>query len=366
MKQIWIINHYATRMYYEEAGRHYWFAEHLSRAGFKPVIFCASTVHNSDKYISTGIEKYAIETKNGIDFVFIKTPRYKGNGMDRIKNMVMFYRNIIKVSKKYARLKGNPDVVYSSSVHPLALVAGLKIAKREKVKCICEVRDLWPETLVDYGKLEKKSTLTKLLYKGEKWIYKKADQLIFTMEGGKDYIKEKGWSLDQGGPIDLNKVHHITNGIDIDVFNSNKKKYQYDVKLLNENGVFKVIYAGSIRTANNVEFIVDTAEVLMKKGIDDVKFLIYGDGPDKTRYEQLCKDKGITNVLFRGFIDKKYIPYVLSKADVNVLNYKNASIWKYGGSQNKLSEYIVSGKPIISTISMNYDPIIKYNCRVSM
>ena len=52
-KNLWIWNHYATNMYKDRAGRHYWFAENLVRNGYNPTIFCASTNHFSDENIDT-------------------------------------------------------------------------------------------------------------------------------------------------------------------------------------------------------------------------------------------------------------------------------------------------------------------------
>ena len=38
-KNVWIWNHYATNMFFDQAGRHYWFAENLIKEGYKPTIF---------------------------------------------------------------------------------------------------------------------------------------------------------------------------------------------------------------------------------------------------------------------------------------------------------------------------------------
>ena len=48
-KNIWIFNHYATNMYFDNGGRHYWFAKYLKQADYNPVIFCANTLHGFDK-----------------------------------------------------------------------------------------------------------------------------------------------------------------------------------------------------------------------------------------------------------------------------------------------------------------------------
>ena len=83
-----------------------------------------------------------------------------------------------KAAKEYAAEHGRPDVIFASSVHPLTLVAGLQLAKHFGVKCVCEVRDLWPESIVVYSnRFTKDNPLIKLLYRGEKWIYKKAESL---------------------------------------------------------------------------------------------------------------------------------------------------------------------------------------------
>lgn len=365
-KKIWILNHYATTMYKNQAGRHYWFAKNLIEKGYEPTVFCATTFHNSDQIINIGNDKKLLDSIDNIPFVFVKTTPYSGNGAKRIKNMISFYRNLLSVSKEYAKIYGKPEVILASSVHPLTLVAGIKIAKKFGISCICEIRDLWPESIVEYGNLKKNTIIAKILYKGEKWIYKKADKLIFTMEGGKDYIVDMGWDKEHGGPIDKNKVYHINNGVDLEEFDYNKTNNIIDDPDLNNTNIFKVIYTGSIRKANNIELIIDAAKYINDNYEYPIKFLIWGDGDDRYMLEDKCKRQCIDNVVFKGEVDKKYIPYIVSNSDLNILNYSQHNIWKYGGSQNKNFEYLAAEKPILSTVTMGYDIITKYNAGISL
>lgn len=365
-KNIWIWNHYATKMYREQGGRHYWFAENLIKKGYKVTVFCASTIHNSTDIINIGNKKYVRNSVNGIEFIFVKSPNYIGNGIQRIKNIITFYRNLFPVAKEYAKVNGKPDVIYASSVHPLTLVAGIKIAKKFGVPCICEVRDLWPESIVAYGALKRNSLIAKILYQGEKWIYEKADKLIFTMEGGADYIIDNKWDRNQGGPIDITKVYHINNGIDLVAYDRNIENNPYDDIDLDNPDIFKIVYAGSIRKANNLGLVIDAAKYVQENGGKDVKFLIFGDGDEKEKLQEKCIEEKVNNVIFKGKVEKRYIPNILSKSDLNILNYSNHKIWKYGGSQNKNFEYLASGKPILSTIFMGYDIIQKYNAGISL
>ncbi|MGI6145772.1 MAG: glycosyltransferase family 4 protein [Peptococcia bacterium] len=365
-KNIWIWNHYATGTFYNKGGRHYWFAENLIKNGYKPTIFCGNTQHNSDNIINISKGKYITKTVANIPYVFVKTVAYKGNGFQRIKNIYTFYKNLFLVAKEYAQKYGKPDVILASSVHPLTLVAGIKIAKKFGVPCICEVRDLWPESLVAYGFLKRNSLIAKLLYQGEKWIYKRADKLIFTMEGGKDYIIDQGWDKGSGGPVDLDKVYHINNGVDLEVFDYNRKYNLFEDDDINKEDFFKVIYAGSIRKANNLDLIINAAKYLNEKKDRDIKFIIFGDGSEREILENKCIVENISNVIFKGKVNKKYIPYIVSKSNLNILNYSYHDIWKYGGSQNKSFEYFASGRPVLSTISMGYDIIKKFGAGISL
>lgn len=363
-KKIWIMNHYATNMYFNKGGRHYWFAEKLIEEGYEPTIFCANTRHNSDEVIKILKGKYVINVMENISYVFIKTINYKGNNIKRILNMFSFYRNLIPVSKEYAKIYGKPDIILASSVHPLTLLAGIKIAKKFGIPCICEIRDLWPESIVAYGFLKRTSVIAKILYKVEKWIYKKADKLVFTMEGGKDYIANQGWDKENGGTIDLSKVYHINNGVDLGAFDNNKKRYKIIDRDLEDVNSFKVVYAGSIRLVNNVKKIIDAAQVIKEKGYTNIKFMIYGEGTEKEHLEKYCNENKINNVTFKGFVNKKYIPYILSKCNLNILHFEQNSLKKYGASLNKMFEYFASGRPTVSDCEFGYDLIKKYKCGI--
>ncbi|MCA0970938.1 glycosyltransferase family 4 protein [Halobacillus litoralis] len=361
-KNIWIWNHYATNMYKDKAGRHYWFAENLVKQGYKPTIFCASTVHNSIENINTGSNMFTSESTNGITFVFVKTPQYIGNGLKRIKNMFSFYKNLFSVTKDYAEQYGKPDLILASSVHPLTLVAGIKVAKKLGVPCVCEVRDLWPESIVAYGALNRKSIIAKVLYQGEKWIYKHADSIIMTWEGGREYILDQKWD----NQLDINKVKHISNGIVIDKFDKNSKEYKKADADLDNKNYKNVVYAGSIRKVNNLGMLLDAAKIIQNQGNKDIKFLIYGSGDEMEALQKRCKDEDISNVVFKGRVEKKYIPSILKRSYINILHNSSTSLDKYGQSQNKFFEYLAAGKCIVQTYKTGYSICDKFKCGVSV
>lgn len=361
MKQnVWIWNHYATNMFFDKAGRHYWFAENLIESGYKPTIFCASTNHFSNSHVSVTNGDFSEKKVNDIPFVFVRTNEYNGNGKKRLLNMFSFYQNLFGVSKEYIEQNGKPDVIIASSVHPLTLIAGIKIAKQIGIPCICEVRDLWPESLIAYGALNRNSIIAKILYQGEKWIYKKANAVIITWEGGKQYITDQGWDSE----IDLNKIKHISNGVIINTFDTNSQKYEINDDEINDGTYKNIVYTGSIRKVNNLGSLLDAAKIIQEKD-NKIRFLIYGSGNEKSNLEQRCQDEGIMNVIFKGRVEKKMVPSILKKSYANILHNSSTSLDKYGQSQNKFFEYLAAGKCVIQTYTTGYSILEKYSCGIS-
>lgn len=356
MKKILIVNHYATPPMYGGLSRHHYFAKYLKKKGYDVKILASSAIHNSTVNMIEKHEKILFKEKeiDGVDYIYVKTCSYK-NKIKRIFNMLQFYVKAKKVAKKLDRY----DVIYSSTPQPLSALLGLKIAKKTKAESIAEVRDLWPESMISYDVLKKNNIIVKILYMIEKKIYINSSKLVFTMQGGKDYLKERKYS----NKINFDKVYHLNNGIDLKKYNNDLKKYKLkDKDLENEN--FKIIYTGSLRYIYNIEQLVLVAESL--KDYKDIQFLIYGEGPFKESAANLAKQKKLSNIKFKGFVDSKYIPYILSKGNVNLLHGKATDITKYGMSTNKSFMYLASGKPIISTYYGKYDLISKYNCGITL
>lgn len=359
-KRIWIINHYATRMFFEQGGRHLWMATELKKQGYEPIILCADRVHNGKEVVPVR-EGYAVRQYHGIPFLFFKTRPYENNGTARVANMWDFYHGLMKHYYEITRKIWRPDVILASSVHPLTLVAGVRIGKKLGIPCISEVRDLWPESLVAYGAIKKTNPLTAMLYEGEKWIYKRSAAVIMTFEGGCRYIQDKGWEKE----IPLRKIHHINNGLDLREFERNMTEQVWPDSQLND-GSYTITYAGSIRKVNNIGMLLDAAKIIEAKGILDIRFLIYGDGDEKASLEERVREERISNVFFKGKVEKKYIPYILRQSHVNLLHEQATDLDRYGKSQNKFSEYLAAGRYIIQTSRTEYNLLERERCGLTI
>lgn len=356
-KNIWIISYFAGAPSYCPRVPDYNLAKYLQEKGYDVDIFAGSALHNTDiNFIDDGnVTKEQV--LDGVRFRFIKTRSYKTR-LGEVFSFFDFYFNLIRCYKKFRK----PDLVIAAMPQPLACLAGYQIARKFGVPYVTSIVDLWPLSIVEYAGFSDSNPVIQLMYKFEKWVYEISDQLVFTWEGAYDYIVDKHWEID----IPRNKFNYINIGVDLDTFYHNLNFYHIDNDDDLNSDAFKVMYCGSVRTANDIGTVVKCAEVLCSEGYEDkVKFIIYGDGPDKDLLVNYCKENSIKNVVFKGYIEKKYIPYVLSKSNLNVLNLKASATQKYGNSSNKLFEYLAAGNPVIANIDEgNYPIISKYGCGV--
>ena len=270
-------------------------------------------------------------------------------------SFIDFYHNMMKCYKHFDK----PDLIMAAMPQPLSCLAGYRIAKRYHIPYITSIVDLWPLSIVEYANFSDNNPAIRAMYTYEKWLYKKSDELVFTWEGAYDYIIDKGWDKQ----VSKEKFHYINIGVDLKEFYHNMETYQIDDPDLKDDK-FRVMYCGSVRTANDIGTVVSCAKNLNDDGYGEkIRFIIYGDGADREVLQKRCIDEGIHNVVFKGSIDKKFIPYVLSRSNLNVLNLKPAKTQKCGNSSNKLFEYLAAGNPVIANIDEGKYPIItKYGC----
>lgn len=353
---IWLFNHYAVPPSLYPLARPYHFANHLQKKGHKVTIFAASSVHLSNENLITGGRAAIARKIGGIRYVFLKARTYEGNGIRRILNFFDYTFRLFTQTGRFNR----PDVIMATSVHPLTCVAGILLAGKYRCRCVIEIADLWPLTLVEYGAIKEGQLITRLLYGLEHWIYKKADAILFTMYGGKQYIIDQGWEKD----VSTDKVFYINNGVDLSEYRRQEQEEAYPDADLDRKNTFKVLYTGSMGKANAMYDILDAANRL--KGCSKIQFLLFGGGYLEDELKEYCRKKEITNVIFKGKVDKKYIPNILSKGNLNIMTGISDRVTDYGLSMNKMFDYMASGRPTVSNIRTNYDILEGTKCGASI
>lgn len=349
---IWIFNHYATGPDSSGGTRHYDLAQQLVKKGHSVTIFASSFNHQtlSDDYLKNSKEKFKETLYNGVKFIWIKTIEYRTNNHKRVINMISYSRKASKIAEKQ---KDQPDIVIGSLVHPLAAYTGYIVAKKKKCIFYFEERDLWPQTLIDLGKISKNNPLISVLSKLEIFLFQKSTRIIVLFDKAVGYVESKGISKD--------KVIYIPNGFDTE---------RSDIKMNISPSIEKVfddlkgktlaIYTGAHGKANNLDVILDSAKELETRGIP-VHFLFVGNGPEKERLKKRTLVERINNVTLLDPVKKEMIPELLKRVDIGLLPLVDSPVFKWGISPNKLFDYMGASLPVLLLCNLDGTPVEKAN-----
>ncbi len=112
-----------------------------------------------------------------------------------------------------------------------------------------------------------------------------------------------------------------------------------------------VLTAGRLSPEKGLEYLIKAARMVLNK-MENVRFIIAGDGPLKNELEQMADEYGITyNVTFTGY--QKDVKNLIAMSDVVVLS----SLWE--GLPNILLEAMALKKPVIATAVGGVREIVK-------
>lgn len=346
MKHVWILNHYAQEPGGAGGTRHFHLAEHLQAYGWQATVIAASVEHQSGHQRLVPGEKQRCDYFNGVPFLWVRTPQYQGNGGGRMRNMLAYTRAVLQrgTTAKLPR----PDVVIGSSVHPFAAVAGALLARRFKVPFIFEVRDLWPQTLVDMGRLQEGSFMTWALRKLERWLYRRAARTVVLLPRAWEYIVPLG--------IPKERVVWIPNGVDLSLFPRSKAANTTNAG--NNADHFTLMYFGAHGQANGLDNVLRAMKHVQEQADGrHIRLRVIGDGPLKPSLVAQASQMGLTNVSFEPPVAKSQIPALAAEADAFVFNLIDAPVFKYGISSNKLFDFMAAERPVVFSCDSTNNPI---------
>lgn len=255
-----------------------------------------------------------------------------------------FVRYIIGNIKQYNVSKKcrNVDLVFADSTPPTQGVMAALLAKKLKVPFIFAIHDVFPDSLVSAGLTDEGSMIWRIGRWIEKCTYDRADKIIAISEGIKCNLLNKG--------VPKEKIEVVNNWIDVhEVFYVPKNKnVLFDELGLDKNHRY-LVYAGNLGQAQNIDLILDTAQLLKEYPI--VQFLIFGSGGEEEVIKRSIREKGINNVRLFPLqpIDRVKEVYSLGEACF-VLCKKG-----FGTSAmpSKTWSIMATGRPVIASFDLD-------------
>jgi colanic acid biosynthesis glycosyl transferase WcaI len=271
-----------------------------------------------------------VEHLNGIRVVRVKTFITRNEGFFL---RILDYLSFTLSSFFFSFFEKKPDVVISTSPHLFVPVSALFYAKLRNLPHVLEVRDLWPESIVETQSMKQGAAYT-ILLRLARLLYRHSVRIIALTGGIAEHIARHG--------VEPEKIAIVINGANLDLF-SPQAKDQVLAQELGLNGSFTVGYLGTMGLAHGLENIIHTAITLREYPI---KFLFVGTGAAKTELERLSIAHGLSNVLFAGMQLKENMPRYWSLCDISMIHLRNSPIFRTA-IPSKIFESMAMGKPIL-------------------
>ncbi len=337
--KIWIVNQFANTPNMPGGTRHYEVGKYFLKHKWNVEVFSSDFNLSYRKYmVLKDFQLWKTEQLDGLRWHWLRTIPYRQNNYRRYLNLISF--SFIFFIRQFfvlifnSILKSGPNIIIASSPQLPAAFFSLVLAKIFHTTFIFEVRDIWPQVLIDLGGLKKESLLIKSLFWMESKLYKNSDIVVVLAKGAKKYVLGKG----------AKRVIWLPNGPDLKNFKP--------LPSLNEplnftkKEPFQIIYTGAHGLANDLINIVNTAKIMRE---EPVKFTLLGDGPEKRNLMKMAKN--VDNINFLPPVPKLLIPELIANYHAILISLKGVKLFEYGISPNKLYDAYALSRPVISTVN---------------
>ncbi len=228
------------------------------------------------------------------------------------------------------------DVLFATTTPLTAGIPGIFARWLRGKPFVFEVRDLWPELPRAMGVI--KNPLVLGAMSALEWAsYRSAHRLVGLSPGIVEGIAHRG--------VPRERIELVPNGCDLGIFGGNVEPWRpAGVKSTDLMAAF----TGTHGMANGLDAVLNAAAELKRRGRQDIKLLLIGQGKLKPSLQARAEREGLDNVVFHDPVNKTRLAGLMAATDVGMQILANVPAFYYGTSPNKFFDYIAAGLPVLN------------------
>lgn len=331
-KHILVVSQY----FYPEAFRINDMCKEWVDRGYKVTVVTGIPNYPEGKfYKGYGLFKKRKETWNGIDIIRIPLV---SRGRGRLRLMLNYFSFVFFgfFWRIFTRIK--PDEVFIYEVSPVIQAKiGTGLAKRRKIPCSIYVLDIWPETVQTMLGIQG-GFMINYIDKTVRKIYRRCDRIFISSRKYEDSIKQR---CDNPEKIiywpQYAETFYVPKPLP-----ENKEEYK-----VRKDDKFNVLFAGNIGYAQGLGTLVSTAKLFKENGINDVNFILVGNGRYKQTLLKLVEDNGVAEwFTFKDRVPAQEISDYFAETDVSLVSLGVNPIYELT-LPAKLQSCLACGKPVL-------------------
>ncbi|WP_031571254.1 glycosyltransferase family 4 protein [Rheinheimera texasensis] len=312
--------------------RSYEMAKRLVAQGHQVTMVCGSYGGGETGLSGAFAEGRRNGQVDGIDIIEFDLAYSNSDGL--LKRSAVFLRFALKSIGLALREKY--DVVFATTTPLTAGIPGIAARWLRGKLFVFEVRDLWPELPKAMGVIRNPLVLAGL--SALEWLsYRSAHRCIGLSPGIVDGIARRGVARD--------KICAVPNGCDLGLFADKSSPWRPEGVLDSD---LMAVFAGTHGVANGLDAVLAVATELKKRGRNDIKLVLIGQGKLKAQLQQRAIVGGLDNVIFHEPVSKLRLAGLMASTDLGLQILANVPAFYYGTSPNKFFDYIAAGLPVLN------------------
>ncbi len=276
------------------------------------------------------------ETIDGIDVLRVPIfPDHSGSAVRRAWNHASLALSTLTLAPwlldRFDVIYGARPITLGASARWLSLLRGRPF--------VLEITDMWPEVLADTELLHR-PRLISAIGRYCRWVYRKATGIRVDTPGFRENLIAKG--------VPAGKIHFVPDWVDTSLYRPRSRDFELG-RRLGLLGRFNVWHAGTVGLSQQLETLLDAAEVLLRER-PDVQFVFSGGrGVERDRLEALARSRGLTNCRFLGFIPFEELADTFAWADVMFVQLRDTPLSRIT-IPHKVYAYLSAGRPILAAV----------------
>lgn len=286
-------------------------------------------------YPGTRVRLWQREVVDGI--TVLRLPLFPDHSCSAVRRVLNYGSFAIAAGLLGSMLTDPPDAMFAE--HP-PLTIGLAawvLGRVHRAPFLYAVNDLWPESVEATGMLRSRHLLD-WIGRLERFVYRRAAAISVISPGVKANLVGKG--------VPPGKVHVIPHWADESLYRPVRSDPDLAEKL-GMAGRFNIVFAGQLGLAQGLDVVLDAAEEL--SDLDDVQFVLVGDGTDAARLRRVAGERGLGNVRFLGRQPAEWMPCIFAVADVLLVHLRDSPLFRIT-IPSKTIAYMACGRPVLMAV----------------
>ncbi|MCZ6816920.1 MAG: glycosyltransferase family 4 protein, partial [Planctomycetota bacterium] len=274
---------------------------------------------------------FCVEKIDGLKV--IRTPIYPSRSKKMLLRLASYMSFVITSLLMGTWSLGRQDLLLVESPPLFLGLSGVAMSFLTRSRMVLMVSDIWPDGAIRGNLISERQA--RILIKLESFLYRRSDCVALTNPGAVEQIKSRFPDV----PCAL-----ISNGVDTSVFRPDLRSEAIRAEFGVSSDQFAVAYCGLHGIFQGLEVVVEAAKRLQDK--PRVRFVMVGDGPEKSALVARAREAGLDNIAFYPQQPFRRMPEIMASMDASLIVL---AIPLPGTMPSKAYQALASGVPMIVT-----------------